>query len=97
MAESCTIGPSRPMEAPELMEHSEDRLRAEGSWRTPMTPRPHRDGFHVVARAALGRAPGPLQYQARQHAAGGRQRQPLPPGRVPRASDTMPCASWPLG
>ncbi|MOA44568.1 hypothetical protein D3C78_1668660 [compost metagenome] len=39
MAANCTIGPSRPMEAPELMEKMDDRLRA-SVWRRPMTPRP---------------------------------------------------------
>ena len=36
IAASCTIGPSRPMEAPDPMENSEDTLRAT-VWRKPIT------------------------------------------------------------
>ncbi|MNL06441.1 hypothetical protein D3C87_1270760 [compost metagenome] len=39
MAANCTIGPSRPMEAPDPIEKIDDRLRA-SVWRRPMTPRP---------------------------------------------------------
>ncbi|MCY1314394.1 hypothetical protein D9M70_650270 [compost metagenome] len=39
IAASCTMGPSRPIEAPDPMEKMDDRLRAT-VWRNPMMPRP---------------------------------------------------------
>ena len=86
IAASCTMGPSRPMEAPDPMESSEDTLRAR-VWRKPI-PAPDGDGFHVIGRAASGQpARGQLQNQAGQRATGRRQQQPLPGLQAARQMD----------